>query len=872
MMRRVWLVGLAIATWLYIVVFPGQAFAPSNAITTAPFSRTVNVDHHHRASSQFPLADAYALYQDGRFHDARGVLLDAIDQYRAMGDRLFEAAALSNLSLVHQALGHWEQAETSIHQSLDILETTSSPVSVPIRAQALEAYGSLQLSQGDAVNALDTWEAPVQIYRQLDDVEGQIRTGLNRVTALQTLGLHRQAVNTLEALQPVLEGRPDSVAQVVALQGLGHSLRRVGNLQESKRVLQQSLDMAMRLADEEAIATSHIALGNTIYALDAPILALAQYEPASQQGSPLTQVQALLNRVRVLTDTSRLPEARALIPAIEQRLSTLAPNRMGAIAHITLAQQMMRLAEGTQTATFDQSAQYLSTAYRQAEELGDRRVMSLALGHLGELYEQAHQWDEAEQLVEQALDGSDGMGAADLSYRWQWQLGRIYKAQGNRDGAIASYEQSLANLETIRSDLIATSAEIQFSFRDEIEPIYRELVSLLLDPDVTPSTVDLEKARKTIESLQLAELDNFFRAACLDGNPVNIDAIDRQAAVIYPIVLPDRLEVIVSIPESPGSSPSDMSQTRLFRHTTLLTDGRTTIEQTAQTLLANLKTPIFSRRSLVPAQQLYDWIIRPALPQLEAASVTQLVFVLDDVLRNIPMAVLHTGDRFLIENYSLALTPGLQLLASETSPDRGGGVLLAGISEPRQGFSALPGVIDEMQAIRDTLADSEVLINQDVTSTTLQTVLSAVPSRVVHLATHGQFSSKLEDTFVLTWDGRIQINQLSTLLEQRELNRDRQPIELLVLSACETAEGDRRATLGLAGIAVRSGARSTIASLWQLQDSVAPLLMEEFYNALFDTGMTKAEALRHAQLTVLNRLEFSAPLFWAPVILVGNWL
>ncbi len=871
MRRRIWWAGLAIATWVCVMAFPGQAFAPSNAVTTVPPSVTARADHHALTSLQAPLTDAYALYQSGRFEDARRILLEAIAQYQAAGDRLFEAAALSNLSLVYQALGEWVQAESAVRQSLEMLETTSSLPSVPIRAQALDAYGSLQLSQGNAADALDTWEDADQLYRQIEDRDGQIRASLNRATALQTLGLHRQAVNALEALEPLLEGQSESVAQVIALQSLGNSLRRVGNLQDSKRVLQESLDMAIRLEEEEAIATSHIALGNTIYALDDPMLALAQYASASQQGSSLTQVQALLNRVRVLTDTSRLPEARALVPDIEQRLSALPRNRMGAIAHITLAQQLMRLERGIQGTVLDRASQLLSTAYHQAETLGDRRVISLALGYLGELYGQVNQLEDAEPLVERALDVADGMEAADLSYRWQWQLGRIYTAQGKRKGAIAAYEQSLANLETIRGDLIATSTEVQFSFRNEIEPIYRELVSLLLDPDRTPSSLELEKARKTIESLQLAELDNFFRTACLDGNPVNIDAIDRQAAVMYPIVLADRIEVIVSIPESTASqTPS--SQPKLFRHTTLLPGGHTTVEQTTQTLLSNLKTPIFSRRSLLPAQELYDWIIRPALPELEAASVTQLVFVLDDILRNIPMAVLHDGDRFLVEDYSLALTPGLQLLASEAAAERGVGVLLAGISEPRQGFSALPGVIDEIQAIRDTLAESEMLINQDVTSTTLQAVLSAVPSRVVHLATHGQFSSKLEDTFVMTWDGRIQINQLSNLLEQRELNRDRQPIELLVLSACETAEGDRRAALGLAGIAVQSGARSTIASLWQLQDSVAPLLMEEFYTALFDGGMTKAEALRHAQKTVLNRPEFSAPLFWAPVILVGNWL
>ncbi|NJN88720.1 MAG: CHAT domain-containing protein, partial [Leptolyngbyaceae cyanobacterium SL_7_1] len=95
---------------------------------------------------------------------------------------------------------------------------------------------------------------------------------------------------------------------------------------------------------------------------------------------------------------------------------------------------------------------------------------------------------------------------------------------------------------------------------------------------------------------------------------------------------------------------------------------------------------------------------------------------------------------------------------------------------------------------------------------------------------------------------------------------------LLVLSACQTAEGDNRAALGLAGIAVRAGARSTVATLWQLSDDAAPRLMEQFYQELVTPGVTKAEALRRAQLALLNDPQFERPYFWSPLVLVGNWL
>jgi CHAT domain-containing protein len=161
------------------------------------------------------------------------------------------------------------------------------------------------------------------------------------------------------------------------------------------------------------------------------------------------------------------------------------------------------------------------------------------------------------------------------------------------------------------------------------------------------------------------------------------------------------------------------------------------------------------------------------------------------------------------------------------------------------------------------------LLNDSFTELNFNRSASQTPFRVVHLATHGQFSSKAEDTFVLTWDNRINIDELSRLL--RGDSKQLRPIELLVLSACQTATGDRLATLGLAGIAVRAGARSTVASLWSVSDQATVTLMTNFYRELAKDNITKAEALRQAQISTLKNDAFSHPFFWSAFILVGNW-
>ncbi|NES66195.1 MAG: CHAT domain-containing protein, partial [Okeania sp. SIO2D1] len=137
--------------------------------------------------------------------------------------------------------------------------------------------------------------------------------------------------------------------------------------------------------------------------------------------------------------------------------------------------------------------------------------------------------------------------------------------------------------------------------------------------------------------------------------------------------------------------------------------------------------------------------------------------------------------------------------------------------------------------------------------------------------------SNVEDTFILTWDDRINVEELRSMIQSGV--QQTRPVELLVLSACRTATGDERATLGLAGVAVRAGARSTIASLWYVSDEATAVLMKNLYEQLIDPKITKAEALRRAQRKILRdaqarevNSEFEHPYFWSTFVLIGNWL
>jgi len=805
------------------------------------------------------------LYESGRFLEAIEQLQNAAQEYQIQDNTIGQSIALSNLSLVYQQIGEWAKAKDAIALSLSLLK--NYPQESAVFAQALDVQGKLQLAQGQSEQAIDTWKQASEIYKQLQDVSGITQNIIHQAKALQALGLYRQASLILENLTQSLAAQPDSLMKVLALRNLGDSLRATGNFEKAQTILQQSLEIAQRLQRPEAIAATQLSLGNIAYAQGNSTEALQRYQQAAT-GSPLTQVEAHLNQLRIFIDTKQ-PIAVDLLPKIQSELDQLPPSRAVLYAQVNFSQNWLKLILQGENNTpnptdLKKIAQRLAIARQQAQQLGDPRVESLVLGNLGALYEKTHQWSEAQKLTEQAITLSQPLNQRDINYLWAWQLGRILRAQGQAEKAIGAYNNAVSTLKALRSDLVV-NPEQQFLFRESVEPIYRQLVELLLRPEIEPSQEALVQARDTIESLQLAELDNFFRQACL--NTVQAEDIDQQAAIVYPIILNDRLEIILSPPKLSQSSSSPA----LLRHYTVPI-SQTQIERTAKQLLQVLKQENANRQVLPIAQELYNGLIRPFEADLAAnANVKTLVFVLDGILRNVPVAVLHDGTQYLVEKYAVALTPGLTLLSSQVLQRQAPSALLAGISQSRDGFPALENVDIELQKIQQQVRGQE-LLNQKFTEENLKAAIGNAPYPIVHLATHGNFSSRLEETFLLTWDKRLNINQLNQLLQSSDLSR-RRPIELLVLSACETARGDDRATLGLAGIAVRAGARSTIASLWKVNDAATSQLMVNLYQRLANRSQTKAESLRQAQISMLTGTNprYQQPYFWSAFVLVGNW-
>ncbi|WP_442942851.1 CHAT domain-containing protein [Nostoc sp.] len=870
---------------LCIVGSPVLAKVPSsiNSLSQLPINSLTSLAVPTDAASL--LEQGKVLYSNGKFAKAVEVLQQAVQIYKhtsallsdQQGESLALAATLSNLSLAYQQLGAWSQAQQAITESLNLLQEPDNNQNLQIFAQSLDIQGRLQLAMGKSEAALATWQRTEEIYKQADNQSGVVRSLINQAQAWRTQGFYPRAFKTLDRISQTLNSQPDSLEKTVSLRSLGDALLVLGDLKKSRQALDESLIIAQNLQSSADIGASLFSLGNNARKQNQKEQAIAYYQQTvAVSPSPLTKVQAQLNHLGLLIKDREWAKVQTLLPSIESHLKQLPLSRGSIYAHVNFSQSLAKVKSGVLQASSHKfysgsstkdSAKLLASAIQQSRSLGDKRAEAYALKSLGGLYEETRQWSEAQDLTRQGLALAQSSNAPEITYSLEWQLGRLLWAQQDINGAIAAYDAAVDTLESLRRDLVVNkdvvNQDVQFDFRDSVEPVYRQSVELLLQSQKgKPNEKILEKARQRIEALQLAELDDFFQEACLQGQKVALDRVvdkgNSKAAILYPIILRDELQVIVKIPKQPLES-----------YSTKISQGE--VEKLLIELRRNLVDPTATKIVQTQSQQVYSWLLKPIESQLQQSGVDTLVFVLDGPLRNLPMAALYDGKQYLVEKYAIALSVGLQLLDPKPLVKQQLKALTAGLTQPPPGFpkfAPLLAIKSEFDGIAKAGVSTTSLLDGDFKKKNLESEIGAASFNIVHLATHGQFSSRLEDTFILDFDGQINVKDFDTLFR----SQGKTVVELLVLSACQTATGDSRAALGLAGAAVRAGARSTIASLWQIDDESTAMFVSAFYRELKSGKITKAEAVHRAQLQLLKHPNYRAPSFWSAYVLIGNWL
>lgn len=848
-------------------------------------------------------------YQHGNSVGAIALLKQAEQIYQSQAQTLPQAQVLALISLAQQQLGNWQLARVNLDDSLALISSIPpSSSKTQVLAQIRNTQAHYLFDTGQYNEALTDWQQAEQLYRQIKDRPGISGTLLDQAQALENMGFYRRACDRILIAfeQPdyscsrLTENQISTVMQqaeteaqpwqVEGLNSIGNSLLLMGKLSLAKRFIQASHSIHSSLLNDSPTTKAKIllSLGNINKAI--ALRSKEQEDLASftthsqkaiqyyqqleaQTSTPITKADKLaaqLNQLSLAIVTQKWSRAKSL--ALKIRLTHNFKRNLYAEVKFAHSLELLKQQHISLRYSWQDIVDIYLDAIAQAQLTNDRAIESYALGYLGTLCQNKNIKQNiklnftAQQLLEQALVLAQTLPAPEIAYRWQWQLGKMHRQRGERTKAIANYQAALANLSDLRSDLVALEREVQFDFQEQIEPVYRELADLLLATP-SPSDTDIEMARNVIEALQVAELDNYFQDACTTFEVKNIDEIDSEAAIIYTVILPERLEIIMA------TSDSQPNPQQIFHHyTQVVTQAE--LETTIEQLRQYITEPDRTREVQQLSAQIYTWLIKPLMTDLKIKQPKTLVFVLDGLLQTIPMSVLYDGKQYLIEKYAIALTPGLRLLNPQTNSSSAS-LLAGGVSKflqvNNQSFSALSNVPEELNTFAQL--DSQVLLNEQFTPANLLEQLNSTSASIIHLATHGQFRSNPEQTFLLMWQQLLTIQDFSSLLQSR-IKAVANPIDLLVLSACDTATGDRRATLGLAGVAVRSGSVSTLATLWQVNDDSTTDLMKLFYQQLDNNkNDNKAEALRQAQLKLWQTADkdWKVPAFWSAYIMIGNW-
>jgi CHAT domain-containing protein len=882
-------------------------------------------------------------------HGKDELSIKALTDEVSKGLRYYQAGDLTN------AIATWERY-------LRQLGNLSNPPQEVVQiwkylSRAYQQSGKLDL----AINYLNQI---LVYYRQGGDLRqvGRILTELAQIYS--SLGQYNRAVTILcsynlqdttctkNSAIAIAKSEKDTAGEAAAVGSLGNTLQMKGDYQESLKYFDESLKLAQQVGNKTYISSALNGLGNTYASLakrnynylefansadDAEAVkrftqlaseseeqAIKYFqkslELAETEKDINSQMRSLLNLAvsqhrnsQFVIRNSQFATPNSPLQKALTLLEKLPDSREKAFTAIRLANLLRWIEEKptkwkkletelttscTQTKERAKVVTLLEKASAIAERIQDKQAAAFAFGRLGHVYECEANYQEALNWTQKALIQSQ---QEQNRYLWEWQSGRIAKAQGDTQQAIISYSMAVQTLKDIRSDIAIVGRDLQLDFREAIEPIYRELALLQLQqtslsnsqlPSSSPSSSSSPTSLpglQTIDALRVSELQNYLGSECtLEPIPKSVNLIDEETAVINSIIFEDRVAVIATLPNKEKGNRFLVNWIPYNKEkiTTLVNKLRRRLEKRSD--LANTY--------IEPAKILYDLLIKPFVLELNKAQTKTLVFVQDGILRSIPMATLYDGKNFLVEKYAIANNPSLSLVEPTRLNASNLRVIAFGLTKPSivQGssnhkfFEALSNVRLEIERILKTIPGKGIY-DEQFTSKRLEQELQNNDFPIIHLATHGRFGIDARETFLVMGKGnnkRKSIKDPKTRTDKynEKLSPDHlyqiirsnprgKSVELLALTACETAAGSDRDALGIAGISLQAGAKSAVASLWQVDDLATADIITKFYQNLRN-GTSRAKALQQAQISWLSehKKESNHPGYWAALILVGNWL
>jgi len=787
-------------------------------------------------------------------------------QAEAEGNIQAQITSLNNRSIVYEILGEYEQNLEVLESALELSRTHRTPENESAlrfsEASTLQGLGSTYESLGQYEKALDYYRQAIEVFQLLQTTNVGVLAKAKEADALNGMALVYLAQEEYDDAIAVLETALEMVRELnlvgteaAVLINLGVAYDDLGQYDRALEIYEQGLELSRLTGSPEAESTSLNNLGVLQFSLEQTPQAIDYFEQAlvisEQIGDRVGKANILANLGRAF-QASEQPELAILF--YKQSINTYEEIR-GGIRDLEV--ELQNSYADSIAETYRRLADLLLTENRVLEA---QRVLDLL---------KVQELDEYLNNVR-----GNAQTASGIEY-WQPEAEILARYQDLQADAIAlGRELSQLNALKIAGDITA-EAETRRQRLTELQTELAQQFNTFVDSESVQAALDQLSRRELRQSLALEELSG-----------LRDDLAELDAVLFYPLILEDRLELIVTTPDQEPI------------HRTVEGVGREELNRAVQEFRQALDNP--QADAVPPAQKLYQWLIEPIEGDLAAAGVATIIYSPDGALRYIPLAALHDGDRWLVERFRVNNITA-ESLTELTNNSQLTPRILAGAfanqavkhSVRGQEYGGLWFAGQEVEQLAQTAANITPLFDEGFDLATVTNELGS--ANVLHFATHADFvPGDPEASFILFGNG-------DTLTLEGIRNLSLANIDLVVLSACETGLGgydnNGEQILGLGYQFQTRGAKAVIASLWTVDDGGTQALMTTFYSAL-DSGLSKAEALRQAQLAMLTGnfatvggdrggigiavtesgtqlragAQLSHPYYWAPFILIGNGL
>ena len=811
-------------------------------------------DRLNISSTLYSMATIYK--QVHQYQQALEYYQQALEIRQELGDRDRIAATIHNIGTVYYHLSQYPQALTSLEQALEMRQQLGDRAGI---GRTLNEIAVVYDTQGKYPKALEFYQEALEVARQEKDNVNIDAILSNIGLVYSRLGQYEQAI---DFYQQVL--KTNSPTKGTILNNIGAVYRRLKEFPKALEFYQQALVIHQQNQDRISIATTLDNIG-VIY---------------REQGK---YSQALEYHHQALVIREELGHR-------EGKAATL--HNIG-IVH-------------RESDRHPEALQFLTHTLVIDKQLGNRNGERITLANIGKLLTQKNQPELAIIFYKQSINITEDIRQelkvlpAEQQESYIESVAEIYRALADlllqQKRAIEAHQiLDLLKVQEIFEYMGSLESDADESARDEYteaplleqEQIFWQKYTQLMD-----EVGKTDEQNQNISPEKLVNIQNFIHSeevtkivSELNKNAQSQKLSSRMllwiqseleehkeenTVVLYPILLEDRLELILVSANSPPVHRTVLVNQKEFNRAVLEFRVRLT---NRNMVLSQGNEDRSDQQVRDAGLKLYNWLIKPIESHLKLTQAKTIVYAPDGQLRYIPLAGLYDGKKWLVERFKINNITAASLMDLSPRKDINPLILAGALTEGNYDFkvgqkqfqfAALPFAGVEVEKVATMFPETNKLLGNAFTKEAME--LNMDSYNIIHFATHSAFvTGQPEESFILFGDG-----ERASLREVENWNL--KGVELVVLSACQTGVGKELGNgveiLGFGYQMQQAGAAASLATLWRVDDQGTHEFMNDFYTAL-KNGASKAEAMQKAQISMINS-EYGHPYYWAPFILIGN--